>query len=743
MVSDKWKKIKIHTKEQLIKLWDNSNPQFFGIDTETDGIFQMTTKPFLIIFGWYPKNIVKEAPIVTLFEPTDELMETMYKLCGQVNYGVMHNAKFDMHAMENGYKKFPHKNILDTMIVARLILEAVPATSGGPLLALKKLANKYIEKSADTEQKQIKRIKHLIQTERRLELEKQILAIKRAPVDNWQPKDWTKPKLEKWDADPIKEQEYSPPIKVLKVWEAWTKKYPRTKGKKTTERVTYKDIYNYSTLAKNLMEKYAYKDVIYTIELFIKFMPWIVKFGLIDTLIREKNTMYALYESERTGLKIDKDYLTKAKDNLKQEILECRLRIQNILGKDYSAATFASSPQQIKTYLIERGWTKNVSTSKDSLIGIIEELKNIKIGDAFTETRELLEDVIEHRRLLKKYSTDLLGYERNEWNGRRYTTYNQTATVTGRLSNDLQQMANEGIYNKHGIEIFHPRQVIIPSIDEGYSHIAYLDYSQIEVRLQAHYTWVAMKGTGDTNLLRMYVPFKCFTIINNEKIMWDPDNHDHVDEEFIEKNNWIQIENNKPWEITDMHMLTARTAFPELKGLPNDDELVQKKRKKAKNLNFAIQYGAGKAKVISMAGNDEEGKKLYDANKSSFIGLVKYGEMLKKFYTKYGYVENAYGRKYKTKYFSHKFANYVIQGTGAEILKEKLIKCTEFLKDKKSRAIHNIHDEIQFEIHKDELDLIPKLKAIMEETDNKFVVPIIADIETTTTNWKEKQEGII
>ena len=141
-----------------------------------------------------------------------------------------------------------------------------------------------------------------------------------------------------------------------------------------------------------------------------------------------------------------------------------------------------------------------------------------------------------------------------------------------------------------------------------------------------------------------------------------------------------------------------------------------------------------------MAETPEEGKKLFDANKEAFVGLVAYGKMIRTFYNKNGYVENAYGRKYRLKSYNHKMINYVIQGTGATLLKQKLVETHNFLKDYKSRIIHNIHDEIQFEIHKDEPQIVLKLKEIMENTNHKFIVPIVTDIEMTSTNWNNKEE---
>ena len=109
-----------------------------------------------------------------------------------------------------------------------------------------------------------------------------------------------------------------------------------------------------------------------------------------------------------------------------------------------------------------------------------------------------------------------------------------------------------------------------------------------------------------------------------------------------------------------------------------------------------------------------------------------------------GYVSNLYGRKYyiekSTNYY--KGNNYVIQGTGADALKEVEIKICEYLKDKKSRFILPIHDELALEVHPDEEDEVPrKVKEIMESVGDVIkCVPMVSEVEMTDTNWAEKHE---
>lgn len=109
-----------------------------------------------------------------------------------------------------------------------------------------------------------------------------------------------------------------------------------------------------------------------------------------------------------------------------------------------------------------------------------------------------------------------------------------------------------------------------------------------------------------------------------------------------------------------------------------------------------------------------------------------------------GFVTNLYGRRYyieKSTNF-YKGNNYVIQGTGADALKEAEIKICEYLKDKKSRFILPIHDEIAVEVHPDEESYVPKkLKEILEACGEVIkYVPMVSEVEMTETNWANKKE---
>ena len=133
-----------------------------------------------------------------------------------------------------------------------------------------------------------------------------------------------------------------------------------------------------------------------------------------------------------------------------------------------------------------------------------------------------------------------------------------------------------------------------------------------------------------------------------------------------------------------------------------------------------------------------------DAYNKAYPGVIEYQKEVQAQLNMKGFVTNLYGRRYyleKSTNF-YKGNNYVIQGTGADALKEAEIKICEYLKDKKSRFILPIHDEIAVEIHPDEESFVPKkLKEILEACGEIIkYVPMVSEVEMTETNWADKKE---
>ena len=137
-------------------------------------------------------------------------------------------------------------------------------------------------------------------------------------------------------------------------------------------------------------------------------------------------------------------------------------------------------------------------------------------------------------------------------------------------------------------------------------------------------------------------------------------------------------------------------------------------------------------------------KALIAGYETAFPHVVVYQDKVVRKHSIAGYVQNQYGRRYyiDDNQKAYKLANYLIQGTCADMLKEGIIEIDKLLLNYKSRFIMNIHDELMFEIWKGEEFLIPEILKIMQSHEWHYV-PIVSDVEVARTTWAEKEEWAI
>ena len=153
-------------------------------------------------------------------------------------------------------------------------------------------------------------------------------------------------------------------------------------------------------------------------------------------------------------------------------------------------------------------------------------------------------------------------------------------------------------------------------------------------------------------------------------------------------------------------------------------------------------YGAQRGKIREMfpEATEEEVTKINDAYYTAFPGVKAYHQYCYSRADYYSYTVNLFGVRYYG-VSGHKLINLLVQGSAAYYLKWKMRLLYELKQSgkMKSRYILNIHDEVQYEWHKDEQpEILYLMKEIMEDwPDTK--VPIVAEVEYTTTNWAEKK----
>lgn len=188
-------------------------------------------------------------------------------------------------------------------------------------------------------------------------------------------------------------------------------------------------------------------------------------------------------------------------------------------------------------------------------------------------------------------------------------------------------------------------------------------------------------------------------------------------------------------EGVDFHDENAMSAY----SIDKDHPEFSFYRNLAKILTFGVIYGMGEKKLaMTLQITRMQAREYKNTYINKLPGFRAFLNQVKRVIERTGQIRNKYGRVYRIKPSdAYKGINFLIQGTSAEIVTERFIECVKYLKDKKSRMLIQVHDELVFEIHESEYhEVIGDLKRIMEE--NSLGLPLPVDIEIANPTWAEK-----
>ena len=382
-----------------------------------------------------------------------------------------------------------------------------------------------------------------------------------------------------------------------------------------------------------------------------------------------------LREIEKAGVRIDVQMLQRSEEQLSKELATLEQGIYTAAGVTFNV----NSPKQVGEVLFDQ--LKLDAKAKKSKTGQYSTSEEVLLG--LKGKHEVVAMILEYRELKKLISTYIAALPTyiNPQTGKIHTTYNQTVTATGRLSSSNPNLQNLPIRSERGQLI---RQAVIP--DEGCLFLS-ADYSQIELRLMAHFSQ-------------------------------DP----HMVEAFCSGQ--------------DVHAATAAKIF----GVAIED-VTKEQRRQAKTANFGIIYGIsafGLAQQLDCSRS--EAKALIDGYFAAFPGVIDYIERQKELARQQGYAITLFGRKrYLPDINSHNatvrsFAernavNSPIQGTAADIIKKAMVSISRRLKQEglKTQMIMQVHDELNFNVPVNEVDKVREI--VISEMQNvvQLSVPLIAD----------------
>ena len=391
-----------------------------------------------------------------------------------------------------------------------------------------------------------------------------------------------------------------------------------------------------------------------------------------------------LRDVEKAGVRVDVEMLKKAEEQLGMELATLEQGIYTAVGVTFNV----NSPKQVGEVLFDQ--LKLDAKAKKSKTGQYSTSEEVLLG--LKGKHEVVGMILEYRELKKLISTYISALPTyiNPETGKIHTTYNQTVTATGRLSSSNPNLQNLPIRSERGQLI---RQAVIP--DDGCLFLS-ADYSQIELRLMAHFSQ-------------------------------DP----HLVEAFRSGQ--------------DIHAATAAKIF----NVPID-QVTKEQRRQAKTANFGIIYGIsafGLAQQLDCSRS--EAKALIDGYFAAFPGVIDYIERQKELARQQGYAVTLFGRKrYLPDIVSHNatvrsFAernavNSPIQGTAADIIKMAMVTIHHRLKEEglKAQMIMQVHDELNFNVPVSEVDRVKEI--VVSEMQNvvHLTVPLIADCGVGK-NWLE------
>lgn len=369
-----------------------------------------------------------------------------------------------------------------------------------------------------------------------------------------------------------------------------------------------------------------------------------------------------LSEMECLGVLIDKDILLKHGERLKIEITSLTEEAYNLAGKKFNL----NSPKQLQEILFNEQklpvLIKTATGQPSTAEAALQEL-------AFNY--RLPQIILEHRSLSKLVSTyiDALPKRINPKTKRVHTSYNQAVTATGRLSSTEPNLQNIPIRSKEGRLI---RTAFIAPAD---NLVVAADYSQIELRIMAHIS-------KDESLVHAF---------------------------------------QKGWDI---HSATASEIFA-----VDINEVSQEQRRQAKVVNFGLIYGMSAFGLATRLGLSKERAQEYiEKYFERFPKVREYMENTKIQARENGFVETIFGRRLylpeitsanRIRQMAAQRAaiNAPMQGSAADIIKKAMIAFNQ-LKDKQSaKMIMQVHDELVFEVHKDNIpNAIQIIKNLMENT---------------------------
>lgn len=390
-----------------------------------------------------------------------------------------------------------------------------------------------------------------------------------------------------------------------------------------------------------------------------------------------------LAKMELSGITPDMELLAQLNEDMTARIAQLEKQAMEQAGEEFNL----KSPKQLGVILFERLQLPVIKKTKTGYS------TDAKVLEALEGKHPLIATILEHRKLAKLQSTYLDGLKPlvNAKTGRIHTHFQQTVTVTGRLSSTDPNLQNIPTRTEEGKQI---RRIFVPGA--GYDYLMSCDYSQVELRILA--------------------------CIAHDELLLDAFRHGQ-----------------------DIHARTTAEVF----GVPLA-EVTHEMRSRAKAVNFGIVYGIsdfGLAKQLDVGRKEAAG--YIESYFARYTGVKKYMEDIVAKAREQGYVSTLMGRRrylpdirhsnFNLRSFAERTAiNTPIQGTAADIMKKAMIDVERALEQAgcKSRILLQVHDELVLEVTEDERERVAELVRATMQAAASLEIPLLADVNFGK-NWAE------
>ena len=390
-----------------------------------------------------------------------------------------------------------------------------------------------------------------------------------------------------------------------------------------------------------------------------------------------------LAKMELSGITPDMELLAQLNEDMTARIAQLEKQAMEQAGEEFNL----KSPKQLGIILFERLQLPVIKKTKTGYS------TDAKVLEALEGKHPLIATILEHRKLAKLQSTYLDGLKPlvNAKTGRIHTHFQQTVTVTGRLSSTDPNLQNIPTRTEEGKQI---RRIFVPGA--GYDYLMSCDYSQVELRILA--------------------------CIAHDELLLDAFRHGQ-----------------------DIHARTAAEVF----GVPLA-EVTHEMRSRAKAVNFGIVYGIsdfGLAKQLDVGRKEAAG--YIESYFARYTGVKKYMEDIVAKAREQGYVSTLMGRRrylpdirhsnFNLRSFAERTAiNTPIQGTAADIMKKAMIDVERALEQAgcRSRILLQVHDELVLEVTEDERERVAELVRATMQAAASLEIPLLADVNFGK-NWAE------